>query len=328
MRAADPDPVPENCHVLAQHIIEKKDWSKDAIGDIQSIVRTDLASIFDAVKKHVTNLETEYISLVERDANVTADTKTQLEAYIKKLVNESIPGVDQMAETSYNLFATSNSRDVELLNGNSNLFVSLEKLNEHIEKLRDYITKGCLNIIRNIKTAEFEPERAIQNQLIRNNVNVPTYIYAFHPSPLVPLVDELDDSEHQLINENKVKEAVVAIAVLAADLLDGIVEDIDTDVSNAHKAIEVNINGSSKLTADEKTAKLKSVQDFVTQYKDSIRDVKARISVFVASKRAAVPENLRRFVDKVDEEALPLSREINQFGEKFFNDIGPLTSSL
>lgn len=314
-------PVPENCLTLAQHIIAKKDWSKDAIGDIKTIVQTDLSSIFVTVKKHVTDLESEYITLVQQNENTTSDTKNQLIIYVKKIVNDSVPSVDQMAETSYNIFATANSRDVELLNSNSNLFINDEKLNEHIEKLREYITKGCLNIIKNIKIAEFESERAIQNQLIQNNISVPQYIYVFHPSVFVPLIEELDDDEEQLINSNKVNEAVSAIVDLAQDLLDGIIKDIDIDVSNAHKALTVNIAANSQLIADEKAVRLKNVEQLTKQYEDNIKNIKIRIMDFIASKRAETPDNLIKYLEKVSDEAAVFGTEINNYGETFFNDI-------
>lgn len=326
------DKVSGVCDTLAKAVLEKKDWGKDGgkndIEDSKTISKNNLMSIFGETLKRITDLSGEYTPMIDDQATIKDEIKNELKTFMKKAIDDTTMELNDMIDGYYTFFAAHNSKSVHVLSDVPSKDLTQEKITEEIEHLRHVLVTSCSTIVRSVEGEEVDVERAIQNELIRHQINVPTYLYAFRADDLPSLNDDLSSDEWKLITENKAKEAVVAIVKLAQDELNGIIQETSSQVTNAQSAFTVNIAAFTKLSAEEKAKRTQSVADLIKKHIQTIINIKAKIATWAAEKLTQEPKELQEFLDAAEVETQDIATSVNDAGQQYFTDLEPIVADF
>lgn len=326
------DKVNGVCDTLAKAVLEKKDWGKDGgkndLEDSKTIAKANLDQIFGETQKRIIDLSGEYTPMIDGEATVKDDIKNELKAFVKKAIEDTTMELNDMIDGYFVFFAAHNSKSVHVLSDLPSKDLTQEKITEEQEHLHHVIVTSCSTIVRSVEGEEVDVERAIQNELIRQHIKVPTYLYGFRADDLPSLNDDLSSDEWKLITDKKTKEAVAAIVKLAQDELSAIVQESSIQVANAQSAFTVNIVALTKLSAEEKAKRTQSVADLIKKHEQTITDIKAKIATWSAGKLTQEPKELQEFLDATEMETQDLATSVNEAGQQYFTDLEPFVADF
>lgn len=325
--------VPDECKTLANHILEKNDWSKDTVDDVKTVAKEDLKVTVAEIQKRISELKGEYGSMVEADKISANETKTALNNFIVKVSGEASDEITTFFEKVINAFALNIELDIQYI---VRVQTKAEEatpaaIEEHVKTLRTLIETECTSNVRSLQTQEVTAEQTIQNELVENSISVPNYIFAFTPTEVPSISDRLNATDAELFKQNKIAEVGPVLVKLAGDDLVSIAQDVDAQVTNAHGAILVNIQDSTKLTQQEKDRRVEILSKLQVSHTEAIKRATDKVNTFIKDFTAAIANannNGATFLDDIADETQNFADELNNIGERFFADLSSITGAM